>query len=633
MDETSIHAPLIYPPGYSIDVGGVKIPVPKHREDAAWFPEHIQWRRDLCHWVGDDLHRQRQVRAWCAKDPLFFINFAVWITRQRVVEEDGTQRPVTRELVTVPMVTYCVQDELIERLVWSIENARSLLIDKSREMGATFLCVALFHWYWLFRPEVNLGEMSRIADMVDKRGDPNTLFARHDLINKRLPPWLRPAMLRKNMLLTNLENKSSIQGESTTGSVGQGSRRIAQFIDEAARVDNLEAVDRSLADTADCRVYNSTANGPTQFAKMLREQRYDVFALDWSRHPEKGRGRYIGPHPFTGQPCIRSPWFDKQVAAGRSAKDIAMNLERNHATSGSLFFNYNTIIHQRRVNVRTPTHRGYIRLPESGRWFEDVGDLVASGSGEALRFAPMNADDAWSIWTQLDPKTGRPSQRAEYVIGVDISMGTGASQSHAYVMDADTGEQVAELASSNVSPDELAEMVALAGMWFGGRNGCAFVGWEANGVGQRFGRQFVRVIGYPRFMRTISELDLTTRRTQRLGWWSSGQSRLDLLGELDQALSDGTHTTRSASVCDQLEDYVWFEGREGVGPGVLERETADTRALHGDGVIAAGIAEHCRRFVDAPPPTQPERVPNTASETLTPPELPITRARRAPRLL
>lgn len=616
--ELSLDAAVVHDEDYKLPISPeLAVPCPKYTyDDPTWLPRHCEWRRDLINWIGDDEQRQREVMKWCARSPLFYINAFVWITRQNIIASDGSQRGITTEESVLPLVTWVVQDELVGRMIESIENGRSLMIDKSREMGATFLSVAVFDWFWRFRPGVVLGEMSRKALLVDDLDNPYSLFSRHDLIHRMLPPWMRPKRTRKRNLIVNLENGSSLVGEPTTGDVGQAGRAIAYFIDEAARIDNLRAVDASLSDTTSCKIINSTAQGPTQFSKMLAEGRYPVFQLHWSRHPEKGRGRYMGEHPHKRTRAIRSPWYDKQVAS-RSEKDTAMNLDMDHASAGTQFFSQSAVIRQKQEHGRKPTRQGFIRMTRN-HWSSDLREVCRRRDASLIDFNETRKGE-WSIFCPLmEDSRGmlRPPQDATYVIGCDVSVGVGSSESCIYVIDHETGEQVAEFASANVSPDELAQFAVLAGVWFGGRGDVAMIGWEANGVGQRFARELVRVLGYPRYLRMFKDDKVAPDTTSRLGWVSTNESKIDMLGALDKAISDDTHRCHSLTTLGQFEEYVWFEGRFGVGPGVMEQETADARATHGDRVIAAGVAEFTRQFVPRPRSQARHAVAGTPSEVI-----------------
>lgn len=57
---------------------------------------------------------------------------------------------------SAPFILFDYQKEAIVSLVEHIENGADLLIEKSREMGVTWLIVYVSLWYWLFRPGTNI---------------------------------------------------------------------------------------------------------------------------------------------------------------------------------------------------------------------------------------------------------------------------------------------------------------------------------------------------------------------------------------------------------------------------------------------------------------------------------------------
>jgi hypothetical protein len=163
----------------------------------------------------------------------------------------------------------------------------------SRETWARAGCViAPFQWRWQFRGNNTFLEVSRKQDLVDRRGDMDSLFEKHRYLLRMQPPWMRPRNIRDHIcLLENLDNGSMISGESTNESVGQGGRKTAILLDEFARVKDGEAIDLATRDTSACRIFNSTPQGPgTWFTKLRNSGRVKVFTMHWSRHPEKARG-------------------------------------------------------------------------------------------------------------------------------------------------------------------------------------------------------------------------------------------------------------------------------------------------------------------------------------------------------
>ena len=166
----------------------------------------------------------------------------------------------------IPFITYPFQDKVLGILVDSI-GKEDIIIEKSRDMGATWLCLAVFLWRWQFWDGETFLLMSRKEDMVDKSGDPKTLMWKIDFMLEFQPSWLRPKYERRQLHLANLQNGSTIDGESTTGEASKGDRRTAIMVDEFASVDDasrpreghklLEAT----KDVTNSRWFVSTHNG------------------------------------------------------------------------------------------------------------------------------------------------------------------------------------------------------------------------------------------------------------------------------------------------------------------------------------------------------------------------------------
>lgn len=92
-------------------------------------------------------------------------------------------------------------------------------MEKARDMGATWDACAYSVWRWLFIDNDAIGWGSRKEALVDKLGDPDSIFEKMRLLLKRLPTvfmpkdfnWSRHATFMK---LTNPENGSIVSGEA-----------------------------------------------------------------------------------------------------------------------------------------------------------------------------------------------------------------------------------------------------------------------------------------------------------------------------------------------------------------------------------------------------------------------------------
>ncbi|MFP3435253.1 hypothetical protein SB781_36435, partial [Paraburkholderia sp. SIMBA_061] len=79
---------------------------------------------------------------------------------------------------------------------------------------------------FLFEPEHHYGLVSRKEELVDKRGDMDSLFEKARYILKQLPAWMVPVIRHTHMLMNNKEMNSTLAGESTNADIGRGGRKL-----------------------------------------------------------------------------------------------------------------------------------------------------------------------------------------------------------------------------------------------------------------------------------------------------------------------------------------------------------------------------------------------------------------------
>ena len=592
--------PLEHPADYAADINGHEIPIPKEMH------ANMEWRQGMLEKAETDPDYREAIRVACANSLLFWVNGFAWTYRQNIIEADGRQHGINpdKDVADLPFITWPVQDALLEDIAYSIKNGQDLLIDKSREMGASWLILTAFHWFWQFHPNMHFGEMSRTEDLVDQIDNPDTLFWKHRYLLQKQPGWLVPSYDDPRLRLVNYDTGSTIIGASTTGDVGQGGRKVAFLIDEAARIRQLEKVDAALADTTSCRLYNSTPSGPSHFSRIKRTGKVRVFILHWSSHPEKGRGRRKVKDPRTGVVKWSAPWYELQLKRRKSKREIAENLDIDHTGSGNVFFDVDVLNRQRMEYAEECYSTGHLRFRQT-KTSADLVQATYKRDWQAVRYkASTTRLGPWRFWMDLeevgvDPNTGdpiyRPPQKWTYVFGIDVAHGTNMSNSVISVFCIETQRKVAEFVSSTLSPDELAKVTAASGIWFGGRGQVAFVVPEINGPGGRF-VQKLRRIGYPWIFRRTMEENQSRKKQDKLGWHSTFQSKVDLLEEYRAALASDDYINPSAEAIDEAEQYVWFELGQGVGPATLQSEDGGAKATHGDRVIADGLSLHGSRY-------------------------------------
>lgn len=195
-----------------------------------------------------------------------------------------------------PFILFEFQRRAIREIVDHIDNGRDIFIEKSREMGVSWLVfcyIAL--WYWLFREGANGLLGSYKEKLVDDRSI-DSLFGKLDYALQNLPDWMLPNNFvmkkhRTKLKLSNPENGNVITGDTMNPNFGRGSRKTFIMFDELAFWDYAKDAWESAGDSTNCRIANSTPNGKDYYA-YLRKTGIDVLTLHWREHPLKDDGWY-----------------------------------------------------------------------------------------------------------------------------------------------------------------------------------------------------------------------------------------------------------------------------------------------------------------------------------------------------
>lgn len=220
---------------------------------------------------------------------------------------------------TVPFVLFDRQAEFIDWIVARWRGREDGLVEKSRDMGVSWLCVAIAVWMWLYHPGVVVGFGSRKEEYVDSINDPKSLFWKVRHFIRWLPDWLRPHGWSEKcapfMRITNPENGAVIVGEAGDN-IGRGNRASIYFKDESAFYEHPDSIDAALSQTSNCKIDVSTPNGAgNPFYRKRHGGRIPVFVFDWHEDPRKDQA-----------------WYDRQVAT-LDATIVAQEIDRNYEAS------------------------------------------------------------------------------------------------------------------------------------------------------------------------------------------------------------------------------------------------------------------------------------------------------------
>lgn len=243
--------------------------------------EKLKKRRILYHLASESTEFQQALLDKCQKDKIYWINNFCWTLDQRNL---AYGKPVT-----IPFTLWKRQEEYIHWRDDRLKSIESGLVEKSRDAGITWCNVAWQVHQWLFVPGYKGAFGSRKEILVDRLGDPDSIFEKIRIILRFLPHW----MLDKSdysdsyLKIINKKNGSQITGEAGNN-IGRGGRNLVYDVDEAAFIDQAENVDASLSNNAPIIVYTSTPNGlGNPYYAKRHGGHYPVFIFDWTDDPRK----------------------------------------------------------------------------------------------------------------------------------------------------------------------------------------------------------------------------------------------------------------------------------------------------------------------------------------------------------
>lgn len=533
------------------------------------LPENLAFRK-LCIELGA-LSKDWQALLWklCKEDLLFYVNTFTYTYDNR---DPKNRYPV------IPFITWPFQDKAFARIEDAI-GSEDLVIDKTRDMGASWMCLTTFQHQWQFYDGVSFLAISRVEDLVDKPGDPKSLFWKVDLLLEWQPGWLLPEMKRSAFHFENIETGATFDGESTTGSAGRGDRRTAMLLDEFADTEpkGMEIRAASSA-TTKCRIFNSTHQGTaTTFYEMCRKGSPiycpNRLELDWWHHPEKNKGYYLK----NGKP--RSIWYDA-MASKMHPKELAQEVDRDPQGSQWQFFEQEVLDEHDRLFAKTPFHVG--RLDYDSETCEPEGFIE-------------DAHGKLKLWLHPDAK-GQIRQDLHYGAGVDISWGQGASNSAICGGNRKTAEKLFEYIDPHIKPEELARLSIAMCRWAKGADapaGGAYLIWEANGgPGNAYSKE-IQERGYRHVYMRKDEDKLGAQAQGKMGWWAAGSSKAALISDYREAMKLGQLVERSIETLMEARQFVNTpDNKVEHSKAKNSYDPSGAGDNHGDSVIASALFWH-----------------------------------------
>jgi len=208
----------------------------------------------------------------CATDILYFAeNFAT------VMTDKGLQRIELRDY----------QKDMLVNFV----NNRFNVCLASRQIGKTICSSIFIAWYVLFNYDKNALILS------NKGATTKEIIDKVKAILENLPFFLKPGMLKNDVMNMKFDNGCRIVGQSTTGKAGIGFTIHLLFLDEFAHIHHsfvdsfYENVYPTLSSSKVSRIIiTSTPNGYNKFFEIYdaadkRQNEFSSFRVDWWQVP------------------------------------------------------------------------------------------------------------------------------------------------------------------------------------------------------------------------------------------------------------------------------------------------------------------------------------------------------------
>lgn len=249
--------------------------------------------------------------------------------------ETGDEKRVP--IGVIPFNLYPFQREFVDALERNAKLEADTVIEKCRDMGASWSVIAWMYWNWLFTPHAQFLIGSLTADDVDSGDLEAAIFGKIRILLNYTPLWMLPQGFSDRdhntyMKLINPANGAKIKGRAPVVNFGRSGRYMAIIFDEGAFWPDFAASWASCgAVTSASRVAVSTPNGREFFYKLTTgEAQKDItkITMPWHLNPRHTQEWY--------NDCKR------RYAPSKFAREIEISY--SESLEGRVF-NYNPAIH------------------------------------------------------------------------------------------------------------------------------------------------------------------------------------------------------------------------------------------------------------------------------------------------
>lgn len=218
-----------------------------------------------------------------------------------------------------PFLLFPKQEEWISWFLDLWKRGKPGITEKSRDMGVSWLSIALSATMCNFNDGLTVGVGSRKQEYVDKLGDPQSLLQKIREFMLYVPDIFKGSWnVNKHaphMRIHFPETGSIISGESGDG-LGRGGRTSFTILDESAWLPRPELIEYSMSQTTNCRMDVSTPHGMNNpFAQKRFSGKISVFTFLWRDDPRKDQEWYINKCEDIGNPVVIAQEIDLDYSA------------------------------------------------------------------------------------------------------------------------------------------------------------------------------------------------------------------------------------------------------------------------------------------------------------------------------
>lgn len=271
----------------------------------------FEWRMERLKRIRAVPEQLKHLKAFYAQNPAQFI-----IDWGMTFDPRNVERGLPS---SVPLLLFPRQEEWVHWFMERWERQEPGITEKSRDMGMSWLTVALADTICLFRDGVAVGFGSRKEEYVDKIGSPKSLFWKARAFLKLLPAEFRAGWderLHTAHMRIHFPGSGSVITGEAGDNIGRGDRASFYIVDESAFLERPQLVEASLAATTNCRQDISTPNGSANpFAQRRHSGKIPVFTFHWRDDPRKD-----------------DAWYEKQIR-DLDPVTVAQEIDINYAAS------------------------------------------------------------------------------------------------------------------------------------------------------------------------------------------------------------------------------------------------------------------------------------------------------------